>query len=75
MAATAVAPGVNRGDPRGAMRYVGAMATKRRGRPKKRTMPEPIPDTPERVARALVTSPPRKPDEWRYDTDRCEDQV
>lgn len=51
-------------------RYVGAMATKRRGRPAKRDMPEPIPDTPDNIARALLTSPPRDPDEWRYDTDR-----
>ncbi len=29
-------------------------------------MPEPIPDTPEAVARALMTSPPRKPGEWEY---------
>ena len=35
------------------------------GRPPK-PMPEPIPDTPENVARALVTSPPREPDEWEY---------
>ncbi len=35
------------------------------GRPSK-PMPEPIPDTPENVARALMTSPPRKPDEWEY---------
>ena len=35
------------------------------GRPPK-PMPEPIPDTPENVARALMSSPPRKPDEWDY---------
>ena len=43
---------------------------RRRRRPTKRDMPEPIPDTPEQIARALLTSPPREPDEWRYDTER-----
>ena len=44
---------------------------RRRRRLSKRTMPEPIPDTPENVARALVTSPPKAKGEWRYlrDTD------
>ena len=35
------------------------------GRPPK-PMPDPIPDTPENVARALMSSPPREPDEWEY---------
>ena len=74
MAAVHRSGGVNRGDPRARLRYVGAMATKRRDRPAKRDMPEPIPDTPDNIARALLTSPPREPDEWRYDTDRCENQ-
>ena len=34
-----------------------------RGRPPK-PMPEPIPDDPENVARALLTTPP--PDRWDY---------
>ena len=34
------------------------------GRPRKRKMPEPIPDTPENIARALMTTPP--PEEWEY---------
>ncbi len=29
-------------------------------------MPEPIPDTPEAVARALMTTPPKGRDEWDY---------
>ena len=29
-------------------------------------MPEPIPDTPENVARALLTTPPKGEDEWDY---------
>ena len=35
------------------------------GRPPK-PMPDPIPDTPENVALALMSSPPREPDEWEY---------
>ena len=31
----------------------------KRGRPAKRTMPAPIPDTPESIAAAIVTSPPK----------------
>ena len=42
------------------------MTSKKRGRPAKRTMPEPIPDTPENIAHAIVTTPPKAPDEWRY---------
>ena len=38
-------------------------ATRPRGRPTK-PMPEPIPNTPENVARVLLTTPP--PDEWDY---------
>ena len=34
------------------------------GRPPK-PMPEPIPDTPENIARALF-SPPKDAEEWRY---------
>ena len=43
------------------------MARKRRkaGRPPK-PMPDQISDTPENVALALMTSPPRKPDDWEY---------
>ena len=36
-----------------------------RGRPP-RSMPEQIPDTPENVARALLTTPPKRDDEWDY---------
>ena len=38
--------------------------SKPRGRPVKNTMPEPIPDTPENVARAIMKGPPKKV--WRY---------
>ena len=42
-----------------------------RGRPVKNTMPESIPDTPENIARALLTTPPKKEDEWDYLKDRA----
>ena len=35
-----------------------------RGRPVKNTMPEPIPDTPENIARAIMRGPPKK--KWDY---------
>ena len=41
-----------------------------RGRPVKNTMPELIPDTPENIARALLTTPPKGEDEWDYLKDR-----
>lgn len=41
------------------------------GRPKpkplpRRTLPPPLPDTPENVARAVLSTPPKKPEEWDY---------
>ena len=39
---------------------------KLQGRPVKNTMPEPIPDTPENVARAILNTPPKKRDEWEF---------
>ena len=39
---------------------------KPRGRPVKNTMPDPIPDTQENIARALLTTPPKGEDEWDY---------
>lgn len=41
----------------------------RRKRPRGRPplpMPEPIPDTPENVARAVLTTRSKKEDEWQY---------
>jgi hypothetical protein len=29
-------------------------------------MPEPINDTPENVAKAILSTPPKKRDEWRF---------
>ena len=37
-----------------------------RGRPVERPMPPRIDDTPENVARAVLNTPPKKRDEWRY---------
>ena len=37
-----------------------------RGRPVKNTMPEPIPDTPENIARAVLRSPRTPPGGWKY---------
>ena len=42
------------------------MTDKKRGRTTKRTMPDPIPDTPENIMRAIVNTPPKADDEWRY---------
>ena len=39
---------------------------KPRGRPVKLTMPEPIDDTPENVARIILNTPPKKREEWRF---------
>ena len=29
-------------------------------------MPDPIPDTPENIMQAIVKTPPKADDEWRY---------
>ena len=39
---------------------------RRTGRTVEKPMPEPIPDIPENVARALVTTPPKAEGEWDY---------
>ena len=39
-------------------------AARKRGRPVKKHMPEPIPYTPENIARAIMQGPPKK--EWDY---------
>ena len=43
---------------------------RRRGRPVEKEMPEPIPDTPENVARALLSTPPKEDGDWDYVKDR-----
>ena len=37
-----------------------------KGRPPVNEWPEQIPDTPENIARAILTTPPKKNDEWEY---------
>ena len=37
-----------------------------RGRPVKNIMPEPIPDTPENIARAIMRHQPKPKGQWRY---------
>ncbi|MCY4393605.1 MAG: hypothetical protein OXC10_00500 [Rhodospirillaceae bacterium] len=39
---------------------------RQRGRPVERPMPDPIPDTPENIMRALLETPPKRDDEWDY---------
>ena len=41
-------------------------AKRSRGRPVEYPMPEGIPDAPENIARAIVTTPPKKRDDWKY---------
>ena len=47
---------------------------RQRGRSSKRTMPEPIPDTPENIMRAILDTPPKRDDEWRYLTEDVESE-
>ena len=42
----------------------------RQEKPVEYPMPESIPDTPENIARAILTTPPKKEKEWRYTQDR-----
>ena len=42
------------------------MKTRSRGRPVEKPMPAPIPDTPENVARALLTTSPKDDGGWDY---------
>ena len=44
------------------------------GRPPK-PMPESIPDTPENIASAILGTPPKKEDDWRYLRDHREREV
>ncbi len=39
---------------------------KQRGRPVTNAMPEPIPDTPEDIARVVLQSPRTPPGGWKY---------
>ena len=44
----------------------GSRSKKAQGRPTENEWPEQIPDTPENVAWAILTTPPKKDDEWEY---------
>ena len=48
------------------------MAIGKRGRPVEKPMPPPIPDSPENVALALLTTPPKANTDWDYLTDSGE---
>ena len=37
-----------------------------RGRPVEKPMPDLIPDTPENIMGAVLNTPPKREDEWRY---------
>ena len=37
-----------------------------RGRPVEKSLPEPIDDSPENVMRSILSTPPKKDGEWRY---------
>ena len=39
---------------------------KKAGRPPTLTMPEPIPDTPENIAEAIMNTKPKKRSQWRF---------
>ena len=39
---------------------------RKRGRPQEREWPELIPDTPENIARAVLSTTPKQRDEWRH---------
>ena len=46
------------------------MKKRKKGRPVTRSMPDPIPDTPENIAAAIFATPPKKKSEWKYLRDR-----
>ena len=41
-----------------------------RGRPVEHPYPEPIPDTPENIAKAILNTPPRKREDWKFAKER-----
>ena len=49
------------------------MTAHKQRRPANSELPEPIPDTPEYSARAILTIPPKPDDEWRYLTETDDD--
>lgn len=51
-------------------RIVGSNPKPKRGRPVKNKMPDPIPDSPENIMRAILEMPALKDDEWDYVKDK-----
>ena len=45
-----------------------------RGRPVEHKLPEPIPDTPENIMKALLNTPPRKREDWKFVQERDKKQ-
>ncbi len=45
-------------------------SVKPRGRPVEYPLPEPIPDSPENIARALLATAPKKRTDWRHVRER-----
>ena len=39
---------------------------RQRGRPVEKPLPDPIPDTPENIMRAILNTPPKKDEDWDY---------
>ena len=39
---------------------------RQRGRPVEKPLPPPIPDSPENIARAVITTPPKRRKDWKY---------
>ena len=50
------------------------MADKPTGKRDYSALPDPIPDTPENVARAILGSPPKADSDWRYLRDTYEEE-
>lgn len=42
------------------------MSKRRVGRPRKHGYPEPINDTPENIAKAILNTPPKPETDWEY---------
>ena len=42
----------------------------RQGRPAMYPLPDPIPDTPENIARAILSTPPKKREDWKHVQER-----
>ena len=49
------------------------MTDRKPSRPADSDLPEPIPDTPENIMKAILDTPPKRADEWRYLQDADDD--